>query len=151
MATFTADRAKSTFPVAAYAGAGVLQVAYGSYAFTAEQNAGETLAACKVPKGAVILGGWLRMGDMDSNGTETIDVDVGWVGNADALGNFGVQTGDAVVGYLPEGGVLLPLHGDLATGPITLTEEKTIDLTFIDDAATFAAGTATVIVHYVYP
>jgi hypothetical protein len=157
MATTTATRAASTFPAYTGLGAGNLCAAYGHYAFTAEQAAADILEVCKLPRGAVVLGGFLRCGDMDSNATETIDIDVGYAANGDvaadpdAFGNFGVQTGDAVVGYLPEGGVLLPLHGVLATAPLTLTADTTVIVTFVDDAATFAAGTVTVVVYYVTP
>lgn len=156
MATFTATRAASAFPVYTPSGAGALGVAYGSYDFAAEQNAAETLAICKVPAGAVILGGWMRGEDMDT-GSETLDIDVGYAANADvsadtdAFGNFGILNGAAVTNYLPEGGFLVPLHGTLKDGPVTLTAETTILVTFVDDAATFAAGTLTVVVFYVVP
>jgi hypothetical protein len=157
MATVTATRAASTFPAFKANGAGILCAAYGSYDFAAEPAAADILEICKVPAGAVILGGFIRAEDLDSDASETIDIDVGYAANGavaadpDAFGNFGVQTGDAVTGYLPEGGVLLPLHGTLKDGPVTLTKETTITVTFVDDPATFAAGTVTVVVHYVVP
>lgn len=157
MATVTATRAAAAFPAFKAVGSGILCAAYGSYDFSAEQAAADILEICKVPAGAVILGGFIRTEDMDSNADETIDMDVGYAANGDvvadpdAFGNFGVQTGDAVAGYLPEGGVLLPLHGTLKDGPVTLNRETTITVTFVDDAATFAAGTVTVVVHYVCP
>lgn len=153
MATITGTRAAASFPAFKAMGAGVLCAAYGSYDFSAEQAAADVWIACKVPPGAVILGGFLRMEDMDTDATETIDVDVGTSADTDAFGNFGVQTGDAVVGYLPEGGVLLPLHGTLKDGPVvcSATQETAIQVTFVDDAATFTAGTATLVVHYVNP
>jgi len=138
-------------------GAGRLLVAWGEYDWAAEQAAADIWEACKVPPGSTILGGFLRCSDMDSNAAETIDFDVGYAANGvdaadpDAFGNFGVITGDAQTERLPEGGVLLPLHGTLATGPVTLTRETVITLTFTDDAATFAAGTTTLVVWYVCP
>lgn len=157
MATVTATRAAASFPAFRAVGSGILCAAYGSYDFATEQAAADILEACKVPAGAVVLGGWIRAEDMDSDASETIDIDVGYAANGDvaadpdAFGNFGVQTGDAVTGYLPEGGVLLPLHGTLKDGPVTLNKETTITVTFVDDAATFAAGTVTVVVFYVVP
>jgi hypothetical protein len=150
MATITAARAAST--VAAYTGlgSGNLCRAYGHYDYAAEPGAADVLEICRVPAGAVILGGFIRMGDMDSNATETLDFDVGTAADTDMLGNFGVNTGDALVGYTPEGGILLPLHGLLATsGPITTTAETVIQVTFVDDPATFDSGNVTVVVHYV--
>lgn len=151
MATITATRAAAGFPVSAFHGAGVLQAAYGTYDMSANPTANDVLELCKLPKGAVVLGGFLRMEDLDSNATETIDIDVGTAADADAFGNFGVQTGDAVAGYLPEGGVLLPLHGTLKDGPVTMSAETTVQLTWIAAAATFAAGTVTLVVYYVIP
>jgi hypothetical protein len=156
MATTTNARATSTFP-AHTGGAGRLLVAWGEYDWTAEQAAADIWNACKVPAGATVLGGFLRCSDMDSNASETIDFDVGYAANGavvadpDAFGNFGVQTGDAITEHLPEGGVLLPLHGTLATGVVTFTRDTVITLTFVDDAATFAAGTTTLVVWYVCP
>jgi hypothetical protein len=156
MATFTAARAADAFPVYVPMGAGNLGVAYGSYTFAAEQAAAETLAICKVPKGAVVLGGWLRAGDMDT-GSETLDIDVGYAANGavaadpDAFGNFGVLNGAAVTNVVPEGGIMVPLMGTLKDGPVTFTAETTILVTFVDDAATFQAGTVTVVVFYVVP
>src|SRR5687767_10696944 len=112
MATLTATRAASTFPVASHTG-GVCNVAYGSYDLSANPTAADILEICRVPAGAVVLGGWLRAEDIDSNATETIEMDVGWLGNgtdaadADGLLNSGALNGDAVTNYLPEGGVLI--------------------------------------------
>lgn len=157
MATVTATRAAAGFPVFQPMGSGALGVAYGSYAYTAEAAAGDILEVCKVPAGAIVIGGWLRVGDMDTDASETMDLDVGYAANGavvadpDAFGNFGVLNGDAVTNYLPEGGVLLPLHGALATGPVTLTRETTIIVTHTDDVATFTAATVSVAVFYVVP
>lgn len=155
MATLTATRAASTFPAYTGSGAGALCAAYGKYDVAANPTANDIIEICRLPRGAVVLGGFLRMEDLDSNATETIDVDVGFLDNgtqatdADAFGNFGVRTGDAVTDYLPEGGVLLPLHGTLKDGPVSLSGETVVTVTFIAAAATFAAGTVTVVVYYV--
>lgn len=151
MATLTATRAAANFPVSSFSGAGVLQVAYGSYDMAANPTANDVLLLCKVPANATILGGWVRMEDLDSNATETLDFDVGTSADPDAFGNFGVQNGDAVTNYLPEGGILLPLHGTLKDGFVSTTAETTIQLTWIAVAATFAAGTVSVVVQYVVP
>lgn len=151
MATVTGSRAAASFPAFKALGSGILCAAYGSYDFAAEPAAADVLELCKVPAGAVILGGYLRMEDLDTDASETIDVDVGTAADADAFGNFGVQTGDAVAGYLPEGGVLLPLHGTLGNGPVTVSADTVIQVTFVDDPATFTAGTVSLVVHYVNP
>jgi hypothetical protein len=151
MATITATRAADDFPVFQAFGSGIVCAAYGSYDMAANPTANDILQICKVPKGAVIIDGFVRMEDLDSNATETLDFDVGTSADPDAFGNFGVNTGDAVVGYLPEGGIRLPLHGTLKDGPVSITAETTIQLTWIAVAATFAAGTVTVVVYYVNP
>ena len=152
MATVTGTRAAASFPAFSAIGSGLQCSAWGHYDFAAEPGAADVLEICKVPANATILGGFIRMGDMDSNATETLDFDVGTAADPDMLGNFGVQTGDAVATYLPEGGILLPLHGLLATsGPITVTVDTVIQVTFVDDPATFDQGNVTVVVHYVNP
>jgi hypothetical protein len=157
MATLTAARAASTVPVFTGMGSGALCRAYGSYDVAVNPTIGDVINICRLPRGAVVLGGFLRMEDLDTNATETIDVDVGILDNgteatdSDAFGNFGARSGDAVTDYLPEGGVLLPLHGTLKDGPVTLHGETVVTVTFVAAAATFAAGTVTVCVDYVCP
>ena len=151
MATTTGTRAAASFPAFQAIGSGIVCAAYGSYDFAAEQAAGDVWEACKLPAGAVVLGGWLRAEDMDSDGSPTIDMDVGTAADPDAFGNFGVLNGTAVTNYLPEGGVMLPLHGTLKDGPVSITTETVVQVTFVDDAATFVAGTVTVVVLYVNP
>ena len=156
MATTTGTRAASTFP-AMTGGAGRQLVAWGTQAWAAEQAAADIWVACKVPAGATVIGGYLLCTDMDTDGSETIDIDVGYAANGDvvadpdAFGNFGVQTGDVSV-HLPVAGVWLPFAGALASGgPITLNRDTDITVTFVDDAATFTAGRTTLVVHYVCP
>jgi hypothetical protein len=156
MATTTNARATSTFP-AHTGGAGRKMVAWGYQAWTAEQAAADIWVACKVPAGAIVIGGHLLCSDMDTDGSETLDIDVGYAANGavaadpDAFGNFGVQTGDVSV-HLPVAGIWLPFSGVLTTtGPVTLTRDTDIIVTFIDDAATFTAGATLLVVDYVCP
>lgn len=151
MATLTASRAAAGVPAFKASGAGILCAAYGSYDLSSAPSASDVIELCRVPKGAVILGGYLRCEDIDSNATETLDIDVGTAADADAFGNFGVLNGDAVTNYLPEGGILLPLHGTLKDGPVSVSAETVIQATIVAAAATFAAGTITVVVEYVNP
>lgn len=152
MATITGTRAAASFPTFKASGAGVLCAAYGSYDFASEPAAADVWIACKLPPGAVVLGGFLRGEDIDS-GSATNDIDVGTAADTDAFGNFGILDGAAVTNYLPEGGFLIPLHGTLKDGPVacSATQETAVQVTFVDDAATFVAGTLTVVVHYVCP
>lgn len=154
MATYTADQAAATYPVFKAIGAGILCRAYGVLELSAEPSAASTAAMCKLPAGAIILGGFLRMNIIDAHAdTETLDVNVGVAGNDDKFLNGGVMNGNAVTNYLPEGGSLIPLQGELMDGPVTLTAETEILVTFVDDPATFITGTGvvTLCVDYICP
>ena len=164
MATLTATRGASTFPTFQPTGAGLVCAAYGTYALTANVSAADIAVMCKVPAGAVIIGGHLYGADIDTNATETLDIDVGWPANggsgtydsadSDGLGNFGVLTGDAfATGNVSNvTGVHYPLAGLLATGVLpTFTAQTTIQLLFNAVAATFTAGSISLVVYYVVP
>lgn len=157
MVTTTTTRAASNFPAFAALGSGNLCAAYGSNAFTANPSAADIVELCRLPRGAVVLGGFLRMGDMDTNGSPTLDIDIGYAANGaiaaapTGFGNFGVANGTAVTNYTPEGGSVFPLNGLLATGFLTFTAETVVTATVNAVAATFAAGTLSVVVWYVTP
>ena len=158
MATFTAARAASTFPVAKPIGGGVLCAAWGVIEVTAAPVAGDIYQLCRVPAGAVLLGGYLFGDDLDTGVTETLDLDLGWADNGvdvadpDGLGNFGALVTDTVPGIKPEGALLLLAGGVLLTdGPKTLAAETIIQATTIAAAATFAAGTLGCVVYFNNP
>lgn len=157
MATITGTRAAASFPAFKALGAGIVCAAYGSYDFAANPTIADIIELTKVPAGAVVIGGWYRLEDIDTNATETVDIDIGYAANGavaadpDAFGNFGVQNGDAVTNYLPEGGTLLPLNGVLKDGFVTFSRDTVITATIVAAAATFAAGTMSVVVLYVNP
>ncbi len=151
MATLTGARASSTLPLGKPIVGGTMSVYYGTYDFATNPSIADVVEFCRVPAGFVALGGHLRLEDIDTNATETFDMDIGDSADTDRLGNFGVRTGDAVTDYLPEGGTLLPLNGLLKDGPITYSAETVISGTSVAAAATFAAGTATVVIWGVNP
>ena len=101
MATFTADRAAKGAPTAGSGDGGSLKYAYGTLDIAANPTDGDIYEMCRLPAGAVILGGWFRGDRLDTNATETLDLDLGWAANGteaadpDGLGNLGVLTGDA--------------------------------------------------------
>jgi hypothetical protein len=162
MATITATRAAAGFPVFQPKGSGVLGVAWGSYELTANPSPGDIIEFCKVPAGATILGGWLYGDDVDTNASETWDMDVGYAANGvesadtDAFGNFGVQNGDAfTAGNLTqEAGLCFPLQAVTgsrlrAEGPITLSAETKIIGTVVAAAATLGTTPRlTVVIFY---
>jgi hypothetical protein len=158
MATFTATRAAATFPVAKFAGAGVLQTAYGTIEVAANPVAADVYEMCRLPAGAVVVSGRIYSDDLDTNATETLDLDVGWLANGseaadpDGLGNFGAITVDTVAGAKIEAGYNYALGGKLITdGPQAFTAETVIAVTCVATAATFAAGTLSVVVNYIVP
>lgn len=157
MATITTSRAASTVAPYTGLGAGDLCVAYGSYDFAANPTAADIIQLCRLPKGAVVLSGQFRVEDIDANATETLDIDIGHGGNSidaadpDAFGNMGVVQGDAIAGYTAVAETIMPLSGVLSNGPLTLSGETVVQAVINTAAATFAAGTIYVIVHYVTP
>lgn len=158
MATFTAARAASTFPVAKPIGGGVLCVAHGVISVTANPVAADIYQMCRIPAGAIVVGGFIYSGDLDTNATETLDLDIGWADNGvevadpDGFGNLGVMGTDTVAGIKAESGYQYPLGGVLITaGPQTFSAETIIQVTCVATAATFAAGTLSVVVYYVNP
>lgn len=153
--TLTAERVTSVQPFQAHA-AGLMCVAYGTYSIAANVEDGDIFEMCKVPAGAVVIGGHVIADDLDT-GTETLDMDIGWAANGveaadpDGLGNLGVWTGDAVANLKPEAINYFPLAGTLKDGPVTFTRETTIQIEANAAAATFAAGTVTLYVYYLTP
>ena len=152
--TLTATRAAAGFPVASFVGAGVLQVSTGTYEIAANVEDGDIFEMCKVPKNAVVVGGWIMGDDLDT-GIETLDMDIGWAANGtdaadpDGFGNLGVWTGDAITDLKPVAGIYYPLQGVLFTaGPKKFSAETTIQIEANAAAATGGTGTVSVVVLY---
>lgn len=158
MATLTAARAASTFPVFSPPhGSGVLCAAYGVYTFAVNPTAADIVQMCKVPAKATVLGGYLMAADLDT-GTEALDMDFGWQATADEIadpdgfGNFGVWDGDVVSMIIPVAGSWKPLQGVLLTaGPKTFTAEASLALTVNAPANATGTGVITAVVFYVVP
>lgn len=158
MATFTATRAAPAFPVFKATGAGIVCAAYGVIEVTANPVASDVYEMCRIPKGAVVVAGRIYSDDLDTNATETLDLDIGWAANGvdaadpDGFGNLGVQGTDTVAGIKPEGGYNYDFGGVLVTdGPKAFSAETVITVNCVATAATFAAGTLSVVVFYVVP
>ena len=158
MATFTATRAASTFPAYQNVGSGALSCAYGTIEVGANPVAADVYEMCRIPAGAVVVGGRIFSDDLDTNATETLDLDVGWLANGteaadpDGFGNLGVMGTDTVAGAKVEAGYNFALGGKLITdGPQAFSAETVVAVTCVATAATFAAGTLSVVVYYVNP
>jgi hypothetical protein len=153
--TLTTTRAASTFPIQGDGWAGNLKVAYGTYTIAANVEAGDIFEMCKVPAGSTVVGGYAYADDLDTNATETMDMDIGWAANGsdavdlDGFGNLGVWTGDASV-TKPEVGNFFPFGGILrSAGPKTFARDTTIQVYANAAAATGGTGQLTVVVHYI--
>lgn len=158
MTTFTAARAATNFPIAKPAVGGVLCVAQGSIAVAVNPVALDIYELCRVPAGAVVVGGMLYSGDLDTNATETLNLSLGWEANGvealntTGLGNFGVMGTDTVAGIKSEVGYQFPFGGVLISGgPQPFSKETVIAAFCIATAATFAAGTLSCVVYYYVP
>jgi hypothetical protein len=78
MATVSASRSASTYPVP---GSGIFRVAHGTYEHATNLAAATIIEYCRIPKGAVVIGGWWGGDDLDTNGTEELNITVGWAAN----------------------------------------------------------------------
>lgn len=155
MATVTTTRAGPTFPVGGPAVQGVAQVAVGVYDYATNLAATTIIELCRVPKGACVYGGFVQTSDLDTNGSEELDFDVGWAANGvdtvdvDGFGNFGTLTGDASV-HLPVAGLWMPFVNIIQdVGFKVFGAETVITATVNTDAATLTAGRFKVVVNYI--
>lgn len=158
MATFTAARAASTFPLSKPAVGGVMCIAQGSLNVAANPVANDLYEMCRLPAGAVVVGGMFYSADLDTNATETLDLDVGWsangveAANLTGFGNFGPMGTDTVAGVKSEVGYQYLLGGVLiTTGPQAFSAETVVVVNTIATAATFAAGVMSVVIYYYVP
>lgn len=154
MATVSATRASSTFPVP---GSNVIRVAWGTYTHAANLAAADIVEYCRVPRGAVVVGGYWCATDLDTNGTEEIDIDIGWAANGDEVadpdgfGNLGTLTGDVSV-HLGVASIWFPLQGVMfSAGPKTFNAETVLQATIITDAATGGTGQSTLVAYFYVP
>lgn len=152
--TLTSTQAGSGALVGGPGDAFNLKVSTGTYEIAANVEDGDIFEMCKVPAGAVVVGGWIMGDDLDT-GIETLDMDVGWAANGtesadpDGFGNLGVWTGDAITDLKPVAGIYYPLQGKLFDdGPQKFSEETTIQIEANAAAATGGTGTVSVVVLY---
>jgi len=160
MTTLTADNAAATVPVGGHGFGHTKKQAYGTYLVTASLAATTIIRMCRVPKGAVVTGGRLFGGKLETTTSgATLDIDVGYEANGtdtadpDAFGNFGVLNAAAVTGVKPEPDTYhYPLAGVLLTaGPKALAAETIIGLTVNASATNFTSGTLGLVVDYELP
>ena len=118
--TLVGTRASAGIATAGVGIGGSCKVAYGTYTVAAAVEDGDIFQLCKIPRGAIVIGGRFYADDLDT-GAEALDMDVGWAANGsdaadpDGLLNAGTLTGDAVTGVKPETGTSMPFGGVLIT------------------------------------
>lgn len=153
--TLTATRAAADVPRFKPGGFGQVGFSWGVYEIAANVEDGDIFEMCWVPRGAVVIDGFIRADDLDTNATETLDMDVGWAANGtdtadpDGFGNLGVWTGDAIAGLKPEVSIYYPFQGVLKDGPKTFADDTLIQVEANAAAATGGTGTLYVGVYYI--
>lgn len=159
--TLTGLRAKKKVMPFGHGYGGALYVCHGGYAIGANVEDGDIFELMWTPANFLCLGGWISGGDLDTHGTETLDMDLGWAANgggsetmtdatdgkvytnaaatasASGLVNAGVLVGDASV-HVPVAGIHIILN--LAT-PLLFTRPTLIQLEANAAAATGGTGT----------
>jgi hypothetical protein len=134
--------------------AGSLGVAIGTYQLLANPTAGDVIRFCRLPAGAMVIGGTIYGQDIDS-GSGLLNIGIGREANgaesASSSGLGGGQMGGAVVPEIvPAAAIWRPLQGTLlANGFQKFTFETWISGTVVAAANVFAAGRLTVVVQYI--
>ncbi len=127
--------------VAQVGGKSDLSVMWGTYEIATALSAGDTITMFPVPAGTTIHGGEIMGDDLDTNATETIELDVGDSSSATRFLNSGVLNGDAITNWKTQAGVWMPLYGTLKDGPYTYSSDTNIIVTVTAAAATGGTGT----------
>lgn len=138
---------------------GSVGVAVGYYNLTAAPAGSDVIRFCKVPKGAVVIGGFLTGDDIETHATTpTLDIDIGWEANGDEIadtdgfGNMGVLNGTAVTNVIPVASIWRPLQGVLNTAGVKAFAAETWVSGLVNvTAAAGGTGVISVKVHYLVP
>lgn len=150
--TFVGSRATAGVAVYQGLGSGNVCVAYGSCAISEAVEVGDIWQLCKLPKGAVVVGGYMALDDVDS-GAETLDIDLGYPTNGvdtadpDAYVNSAVLTGDALTDLTLTGAANLRLITRLSF--TALGAETTVQAVANAVAAAGGTGTISCVIYYV--
>lgn len=170
MATLTSDQAAANIPPYGHGLAGTVKAAFGRYSLTANPSVNDIIEFCRLPKNCIVVGGMLYADNIDTNATETLDIDIGWPANgggsetlvtrtgttwtnsgasadSDGFINTGVIEGDAITGLVAAGTSMRAFP--MAGGPLFFSQETMVQGLVNAVAATFAAGTITVVVYYI--
>lgn len=156
MTDVTATGAASTTPIYSAGWARTKKTQHGQVtSIAATPTVADRYKMMRLPKGAVIVGGFATGTKMESSTSgATLDMDIGidmgGTVDTDQLGNFGVWSAGAVTGIKPEGSYGMPLGGLLlTTGPVECTGEyNDVYVTVIASATNFVTGSLNLTVDY---
>lgn len=170
MTTYTATRAAAGFPEYKPGGSGDRAVAYGTIDLTTALAATDVIKMCKLPRGAVVLGGTI-LGDalasgataasqsmvlnvgVDCSVTTATGTNVATTSTSTALASGTIPNG-AAVANVKDAGYNWPLGGLIKSdGPFTLQDNGTVYITVVASAGagSFTSGTLSLVVDYVVP
>jgi hypothetical protein len=157
LSTTTNAKAGAGVPVGGDPGVGarVLHALYVKHALAANPSAADIIELGWLPKGAVPVGGYVSFTDMDT-GVETLDIDIGIAANGvdvadpDFFTNSGLISGDAITDLALTNSASIRLF----TGPFPVEQlgaKTKVQAVVNAVAATFAAGSFVLVVHYLMP
>lgn len=119
-----------------------LKAVVGVFALTAALAINDVIQSPTIPKGATIIDVMVASTDLDTNGTPTITLDVGYSGDQDYFiaASTVAQAGGAVRASAP------------TAAPLTLTQNDTVNVTVKAGPATGATtGTVSIAVLFLPP
>jgi hypothetical protein len=168
MATITTTQASPSKQANSSGWSGQIQKAVGVSEVSAIAVLGDKIELCKLPKGAVITGGWLKGDKLDSNGSGSalasvnIGVDCAVKAFSDRTSVSAASTSiallstwsigpdaGAITGYQAAGVRNVPLGGLLSTmGPLETQDECKVYLTWSSSILALTTGTLIVEVDY---
>lgn len=170
MTAYTATRAGTTKPSAAAGWAQDLKRAWGTYEYGSAVTvvAADTIIMCKLPKGAMIVGGYLQGDQIDSQsvGSFGLSINIGLdkavvlpsgttvtsASTSNALASQWSLGPDAAVSstYKPDNAVRnVPLGSLLLTeGPLLTTDETNVYITVRASATGLTTGSLNLLVDY---
>lgn len=150
---------------------GDLKVAFGYYVFdTTAVEDGDIRKLNILPANILVVGGYFITDNIDSNATETLDIDVGWAANgggsavytdtrsgvsftnagasadADGFAKGGVLTADAVAGLVADGFAIRPYT---ILVPKYFSHRTQVQAEVNAAAATMGGGTLTAYTYYI--
>lgn len=141
MAEIVTERAEEG--VQPYVGnSGEMCVAYGTHDFAANPATGDTVAFCKLPAGAIVVGGHIYGDILDTNGNPTAKITLGTAASTSLFSGELLLSGSALNATLTV--------NTLKDGFVDIASAVTVIGT-MTTAATFQAGTVTLVVYYTMP